>query len=196
MFFSSDGHAWSPSGGRWPPPCTSAAIARRHGLPVTSVARTLVDQAATSDDLELESELAEALERNLVSRTQVEAAIDRAPYKAGVRSLRRLLQTDRPARTRSYYERKLLRLIRAAELPEPIANARAEGHMVDLLWPEQRLVVELDSARFHSDREAFETDRLRDQRLVAAGYRVIRITARQIDHASYAVIARIAAALV
>jgi very-short-patch-repair endonuclease len=56
-------------------------------------------------------------------------------------------------------------------------------------------VVEFDGFGYHSARRSFERDRLRDQRLVAAGYRVIRITARQLDRTPEAVIARVAAAL-
>jgi very-short-patch-repair endonuclease len=52
---------------------------------------------------------------------------------------------------------------------------------VDALWPGQRLIVELDSWKFHSGRHAFESDRERDAALQAAGYRVVRITWRQLE---------------
>lgn len=167
----------------------------RRDLPVTSPARTLVDLAGALDVIELESALAICRARKLATDREILAAIERAPHKAGVGTLRRLLESGGLSETRSRYERRLLKLIRDAGLPRPVVNVKVEGHMVDLFWPEQRLVVEFDGFKFHGDRRAFETDRLRDQRLVAAGYRVIRITARQLDHDSYAVIARLAAAL-
>lgn len=64
-----------------------------------------------------------------------------------------------------------------------------------LCWPDGRLVLELDGFKFHEDRRAFERDRRRDQDLVAAGYRVIRVTARQLEREPLAVIACLVAAL-
>ena len=88
-----------------------------------------------------------------------------------------------------------MKLIRAAELPPPEVNARVGGFEVDFLWREQRLVVEVDGFRYHSSRAAFERDRRRDAALAAAGYRVIRVTWRQLVEGPEAVVARIAAAL-
>jgi very-short-patch-repair endonuclease len=67
--------------------------------------------------------------------------------------------------------------------------------MVDMLWPDAKLVVEFDSWTFHRDRHAFETDRLRDQDLAVHGLRVTRLTANQIDHHEHATVARLAGAL-
>jgi very-short-patch-repair endonuclease len=55
-----------------------------------------------------------------------------------------------------------------------------EGYEVDFHWPEHRLIVETDGAAAHLTPTAFETDRARDARLTALGYRVIRITWRQL----------------
>lgn len=166
------------------------------GLPVTSPARTLLDLAGVLDLAELEAAYAMALRRKLVTPDEISAAIERAPGRKGVATLRALLeQGTEPTLTRSRYERKLRALIRAAELPQPLSNAKVEGHEVDFVWPRQKLVVEFDGFSIHGHREAFEVDRRRDQRLVAAGYRVLRITARQIDFTPHAVIARLAAAI-
>jgi very-short-patch-repair endonuclease len=171
-------------------------IALRNGLPVTSLARTLADRAATTTDLELENDLAEARRRHRIADDAIRAAVERARHRKGVYRLIALLDAGgEPARTRSHYERALLALVRQAGLPEPAANDDVEGHMVDLHWREHKVIVEFDSWRFHRDRAAFETDRHRDARLAAAGYVVIRITARQVEDEPYAVIARIAAAL-
>jgi very-short-patch-repair endonuclease len=56
--------------------------------------------------------------------------------------------------------------------------------------------VEVDGHAYHSSRVAFERDRRRDQRFVAAGYRVVRVTWRQLQNEPFAVIARVAQALV
>ena len=52
-------------------------------------------------------------------------------------------------------------------------NALVEGLEVDALWPEQRLIVELDGYAFHRTRASFESDRARDATLQLAGYRVL-----------------------
>jgi very-short-patch-repair endonuclease len=90
----------------------------------------------------------------------------------------------------------LLRLIRDARLPAPETNAYLHHLEVDFLWPQQRLVVEVDGFAYHSDRAAFERDRERDAALVAAGFRVIRVTWRQLVDQPLVVVARIASALV
>jgi very-short-patch-repair endonuclease len=114
----------------------------------------------------------------------------------GVARLRALLEQPETLRdTRSLYERRLLRLIRAAELPLPATNAAAAGQMVDLFWPDLKLVVEFDGWQVHGRRTSFETDRLRDQRLSANGHQVVRVTARQIDRAPYALVARLASVI-
>ena len=78
----------------------------------------------------------------------------------------------------------MLELIRTAELHQPEVNAwiTADGwaYKADFLWRAERLVVETDGRAFHSSRRAFEHDRLRDQRLILAGYTVVRFTWRQL----------------
>lgn len=155
-----------------------------------------MDLAGVVDALELENALAVCREKRLCSDKEIREAMHRAPSnRPGIATLRRLLRQGGFARTKSYYERKLLKLIADAGLPRPLTNHRVAGHEVDLVWLDQRLVVEFDSRKFHGDRRAFETDRRRDQDLVAAGYRVIRVTARQLEQEPYVVVARLAAAL-
>ena len=52
----------------------------------------------------------------------------------------------------------------------------------DFYWPAHRVVVETDSWKFHRTRGAFERNRRNDQRLTVAGFRVARMTHRQIKH--------------
>jgi very-short-patch-repair endonuclease len=77
----------------------------------------------------------------------------------------------------------------------PEVTARLHGFMVDFLWREQGLVLEVDGFTYHSTLSAFERDRRKDATLVAAGFTVIRITRRQLQLEPYAVIARLAQAL-
>ncbi len=169
----------------------------RQGLPVTAPARTLIDLAAVADDDALEAAVAQARVRRLIDDGTLRDAMDRAPLRTGAARLRRLLQTpEGTVRTRSWLERRLLSVLRAAGLPPPQINAVIHGLEVDALWGAQRLILEADSWDFHGDRRSFENDRARDQRHVAQGYRVIRITYRQLEREPLAVVSRIAAALV
>ncbi|MDP9385870.1 MAG: endonuclease domain-containing protein [Actinomycetota bacterium] len=67
-----------------------------------------------------------------------------------------------------------------ARLPRPAKNIRVEGYESDAVWRAQRLIVEPDGRAVHGTRRAFEADRARDRALTVAGWRVIRITWRQL----------------
>jgi very-short-patch-repair endonuclease len=84
---------------------------------------------------------------------------------------------------------------RDARSREGVQAHSASHHEVDFLWPAHGLIVEVDGYAFHSSRSAFERDRRRDAELQTSGYRVIRITWRQIADEPEAVIATLAAAL-
>jgi very-short-patch-repair endonuclease len=87
------------------------------------------------------------------------------------------------------------RLCREARLPLPVANVKVCGWEVDLLWPQHQLIIEVDGFAAHGHRAAFERDRRKQTELVAGGYRVIRITWRQLRIEPLAVIAAVALAL-
>jgi very-short-patch-repair endonuclease len=94
-----------------------------------------------------------------------------------------------PDLTRSELERLFLRLCRRHRLPSPEANAHAGPFEVDFIWRDLSLIVETDGFRHHGSRAAFESDRARDARLQALGYRVLRFTYRQVREAPEAVVA-------
>jgi very-short-patch-repair endonuclease len=120
--------------------------------------------------------------------------LERHPRRPGVPRLRAVLASGRVGIvTRSELESRFLALVTAAGLPAPRVNARipAGGRRfeVDCVWPEPRVAVELDGHAYHSTRAAFERDRARDRLLQAAGWRVIRITWRQLHDEPEAVMA-------
>jgi very-short-patch-repair endonuclease len=163
-----------------------------HGISVTSPARTLLD-------------LADVLPRRRLERAFDEAAYLRIdlsdvrprPGRRGSPVLRAVLEGHDPGstRTRSELEERMLDLCRRAGLPAPEVNARVGGHEVDCLWRERRLIVELDGWSAHGTRRAFERDRRRDAELIAAGWRVLRVSWRQLEREPGWVAERIAAAL-
>jgi very-short-patch-repair endonuclease len=166
------------------------------GIPITSPARTIFDVAAVVRRRELEQALAEAYARRLARRSDFVSLLARRSSLPGTRALRALLDDATPALTRSQAEERLLALIRTAELRAPEINVRIGRHEVDFMWRDQRLIVEVNGFRFHSSRSAFEHDRRRDAELISQGFRVIRITWRQIFDRPEALTARLAKALV
>lgn len=69
-------------------------------------------------------------------------------------------------------------------LPTPAVNAwialEPTGYDADFLWRDRRLIAEVDGRDVHTARRAFEDDRRRDQRLMLAGFDVVRFTWRQV----------------
>jgi very-short-patch-repair endonuclease len=164
------------------------------GIPVTSVARTILDLASQLNDDRL-TRLIEAADRK--ERFDLEAldrAIARRPRTSGVVRLRRVLAVYRgPTDTRSKLERDFRALILSNGLPEPQYNVVVEGLTVDVYWPQWRLVVEIDGEPYHGNPHAFEADRIRDAILQKAGLRVLRVTGRRLTHDPAAVLADILA---
>lgn len=169
---------------------------RNHGIPVTSPARTLLDYAATAPPDELERAIAEAYALKLVTDAEIHGTLERGRNRPGAGRLR--AEVDReagPRWTQSEAERRMLGLIRQARLPVPQTQVRIDGWPADFCWPQHKLIVEVDGYSFHSHRRAFERDRRRDAAHVAAGYRVVRVTYRQLLEEPLAVAVVIARAL-
>ncbi len=163
------------------------------GLPVTSPARALLELAPQLSQRALADAVEQAQVRRLVTQRDIARTIERAGPRAGVRALRAV--HAQPAFTRSWAERRLLGLLRAAQLPRPELNAVAEGFEVDVLWRNDRLVLEFDSYAFHATGAAFERDRRRTAALQRGRYMVLRTTWRELTQQPYALIARTAEAL-
>ncbi|MDQ4048527.1 MAG: DUF559 domain-containing protein [Actinomycetota bacterium] len=175
---------------------TARDVTSLQTLPVTTPERTLVDFAGLADTPELERALEGARLRKAISEPKLRAAVGRAGQTAGAASVRAILEAEgEPALTRSKAERLARALIRTAGLPSPQVNSRVAGYEVDLCWPRHGVIVEIDSYRFHSSRDAFERDRLKQIRLDAAGFTVLRLTWRRLAREPEAAVADLAGAL-
>ncbi len=167
-----------------------------HGIPVTSPARTICDLAAGLAEVELGQLLIDARQARCVTDRELRTAAERTAHRPGAAAMRALLTDEREdGYSRSIAERKLRALICAAGLATPGYNAKVQGFLVDGVWAAQKLILEVDGRTFHGHAAAFEADRRRDQILVAAGFRVIRVTWRQLVHEPIGVAVRIAQAL-
>lgn len=166
----------------------TADRANAHGIPCTTVARTLLDLAATLPRWELRKAAAEAEVLALLDVTKVRALIRHCRGRRGVARLRLCIDELDPStkRTRSELERMFLALCRRSGLPPPEVNVPLDAAGLrlrpDFLWRDARLIIEADSRQFHGTRSAFELDRHREQRFFAAGWQVVRCTWRQVEH--------------
>lgn len=157
-------------------------VTEREGFPVTTVARTLFDLAevASYETLKGAAEEADRLKRLRVR--ELEKVCDRGRGRRALRPVRRLLaELAVPDQGRSPLEIRFAAFVRTFDLTAPVQNADVLGHEVDALWPEAKLIVELDSWEHHGHRAAFERDRARDPEMLIAGYRTIRVTHRRLD---------------
>ena len=169
------------------------------GIPCTTVSRTLVDMAGRTGRDSLRRLVEQAAVLRQLDLDDVDRVLSRG-RRRGVPWLRAILKPWRTddewkPRLRSPLEAKLLPALLESGVPRPKCNVklRLDGERieVDLLWPDQGLAIETDGEETHGTRSAFQNDRRRDQLLLAAGYRVGRVTWHQVEDEPAAVVSRI-----
>jgi Protein of unknown function (DUF559) len=159
------------------------------GVPVTALPRTLLDLSASCDERQLRSLVKRAEFRGLLQVGEVVEVLQRYPRRRGRGTLAKVAEryalTAGP--TQSPLEDDLLELCGRRGLPLPQTNVAlpADGtvRIVDCVWREARLIVELDGRDAHRRELAFEDDRRRDRALTASGWRVVRVTSAQLRFA-------------
>jgi very-short-patch-repair endonuclease len=163
-------------------------VAKKNAIPVTCVARTLFDMAGQSKPWEFERLVREAEFLKLPQAPSLTELYTRHPRRRGARLVRLTLEglsEFGSGATRSPLEDRFLRFVRRAGLPMPETNVRLQFagviYEVDCLWRKAGVIVELDGHMAHGTRAAFEGDRERDRRMQVAGWRVIRVTWRQLQ---------------
>ena len=147
------------------------------GIPVTTVARTLVDLADVLTPHQLAKVIDEADYLGLFDLTETYEAMQRANGRHNLGVLNRAigLYIGGSAGTKSRNEDAFLALLRLAGLPEPLVNHVVEGEEVDCVWSDRLLVVEVDGPGHHRP-TARRTDARKARALTAAGYTVLRVT--------------------
>ena len=121
--------------------------------------------------------------------------LDRYPRHRGGATIRAVLATASAGAeiTRSELEERFLAFLDRAGIERPRMNAPLQVNglwlEVDCLWESHRLIVELDGRAAHATGRGFERDRARDRALQVAGWRVVRITWRQLLEDAEAVVA-------
>lgn len=147
----------------------------KDGIPVTSVARTLLDLGAVLRPADLEVAIGRAERLGIFDVTAVVDALERARGRPGARALRAAIAAYRPSNQKSELERRFKALLETApDIPRPFFNALVGGetgtHEVDALWPAHRLALQLDGFEFHRTRRDRERDAASDADLELAGY--------------------------
>jgi hypothetical protein len=152
---------------------------RHHGIPTTSPPRTILDLAATWDDLPIRRLMSRAQSLCLTNLRQLGRPLDRAHGHPGLGRYARVLGSAPPA-TRSELEDRVHDLILGAGFQPPLVNVsiRLDGRRVipDFRWPEHRLSVEADSRTWHGNPHAGLDDAEREALLRRHGDEVVRIT--------------------
>lgn len=154
------------------------------GIPATRPVRTLIDVAGLLAADRFEEILDVALVRGAVTRERlVRRAVDLwAPRRAGCAVVLRLLAVRglQPPDVRNAWEARALREMRRCGLPEPRCNhavvVGGRRRLIDFAWPDDMVAVEFDGFEPHSSRRVFDDDRVRQNDMVDAGWRVYRLT--------------------
>ncbi len=164
---------------------------RRHnGIRVTSPARTLLDCAPLLSQKALTRAVNEARRRLKLRPGDLDDVIRRFPRHPGARRLAEFVDV-KGGPTRSGWEDDFPAFCRRFGLPEPIMAARVSGFEVDALFPDEKVIVELDGWQYHSSRDSFESDRDRDATTLAAGCVTLRITSPRMDNRPHEEAARL-----
>jgi very-short-patch-repair endonuclease len=162
-------------------------------IPVTSLARTYLDIAETLTQDRLIDALEAGQRQNKLDVGALHAAIVRNPGRRGIARLQAAIAelADEAPHLQSGLERAFRHLIRAHSLPRPQFNVYIEEELVDMVWPEHRLIVEVDGWKWHRGKRAFGNDRRRDRKLIRAGWTVVRFTDDQVDSDPHGVAAEL-----
>ncbi|NMR20148.1 type IV toxin-antitoxin system AbiEi family antitoxin domain-containing protein [Cellulomonas fimi] len=179
-------------------PLASADVVRIGQAQVTTHRRTIVDCLGWLPEAAADGLVAWSLTRGHLTHADLEASVEAQRGRRGNPRRRRVVEETRngalgPA------ERRLHELLRGAHLSGWCANERVvDGAGIigraDVLFPAERLVIEVDGFEFHG-REKFQADRDRQNRLVGAGYTVLRFTWSDLTRRPDAVVRQVVAAL-
>lgn len=180
-------------------PCDEAKV---HGVPATSIEKTLIDVAAEVPLPQLNYMLDEAITTRKTSLAKIEWRLKRVGGHghSGSAAIRRALgPRRRDGQVDSHLEREFLNLLEEAGLPKPHLQYRiklsSRSLVADFAFPQHKLIVEVMGYRWHGGQDRWERDLLRSSELGAAGWRVVYVTSRQMRRDRFETIRRIATGL-
>jgi len=142
-------------------------MTRRHGIPVTTPAATIVDIAVSEPEPRLERVINEADQLRVLGFAALCRELERMPRRPGLGCVKAIILRHTFRLTRSELERLFLPIAQRAGLPVPQTLVVVNGFEVDFYWPELRLVVEAKSLTYHRTPAKQTKDVIRDQRHLA-----------------------------
>ena len=166
------------------PSLDASAVVYRFGIPVTHPVQTLIDLATELKPMRLERSVNEADKLDLVDPETLRRALDGYGGVPGVGTLRTMLDRHTFRLSDSDLEVLFRPLALAAGFPLPLSKHRVLGYETDFFFPDHDLIVETDGLRYHRTPAQQARAVKRDQKHVAAGFRVLRFTHWQIAHAA------------
>jgi len=175
----------------------AAETSIRCGLRITSALRTIADLACRLPLTDAVALLDAALHRRLVKSGRLRDWAGTHAGHRGVRRQRRALDLADSA-AESVMETRLRLVLVLAGLPRPRSQVALRDDFglflarADLYYPDARLAIEYDGA---THRESLAADNRRQNRMVDAGYRLLRFTAADVLSAPDSVVTLVRRAL-
>ena len=158
-------------------------IVELDGIPLTTAVRTVVDLGASNKWI-VESALEHGIRKGLFTLDEVDAFVRRVARRGrrGVGVIRPLLKARSrwDNKTESALEDEFRKLVADWGLPMPELQYEVRDELgilvsrADFAYPEERLLIELDSEAHHMDRMTFRRDRSKQNRAIVLGWTVLR----------------------
>lgn len=173
-------------------------------VPVTTFTRTVLDLGAVVDESELLQCFDDGVRRSLTSWLRVSVELERfGNRRIGSGTVRRVLQRRSPQEVPrgSTLETTFEQLVRDFRLPSPVGQLEICDGLgqfvarVDFAYPDLRVAIEIDGSRTHAGTADWNRDLIRQNRIVALGWRVLRFTSVDLSRRPDEVARTIASAL-
>ena len=151
-------------------------ITRHYGIPVSTLARALLDQAPKLTTKSLNRAINNGRQDAHLHLSRLVEVVKRNPRHPGRAKLEYCIGIAPERASRSGFEDDFPAFCARYGLPQPETNVTVCGYEADVVFLTERVIVELDGPGFHLSRFAFESDRDRDADTAAAGFVTVRIT--------------------
>lgn len=187
------GHAQDAIGLHHCPALRDEDVSQTERLPVTGVARTLLDFASETKKYRLQRAIDQADRLELLDLAAIDLITEEVRGHRGRTPLLQAMTIYREKGfTRSGGEKRMLAALADVGVRRPVVNNFVAGYEIDFFWEQERFGVELDSWEHHRGRRSFEEDRNRQEELAMAGIETIRITGTRLRREPRKVAMRIA----